>query len=68
MVDLHPGMKVHAKKVSIYLDNGTELEYNAPRGQKFAMILMSAEDPSDTDHTIKADEFLNDMGWQLVDE
>lgn len=63
MIDLKPGMVAYAKTLSLHVDK-TELKYNAPRGTKFAVILMAAEKPDNT-NGIKADEFLRGCGWQL---
>ena len=63
MIQLQQGMKVHAKKVDIHVGNNV-LSYNAPRGKKFALVLMSVEDPKETDN-FPIDKWLNDMGWEL---
>ncbi|QKJ87454.1 hypothetical protein PMPD1_2512 [Paramixta manurensis] len=62
MLDLKSGMVAYAKTLSLHIE-GTELKYNAPRGKKFAVILMTAEKPGD--EGIKADEFLRQCGWKL---
>lgn len=63
MIELRNGMKVHAKKVDLHVGN-TVMTYSAPRGKKFALILMNAEDPADTNDK-PIDKWLNDMGWEL---
>lgn len=62
MFELKPGMKCYAKRLSIHID-GQELIYNAPRGTKFAVILMVAEKP-DNGAGIAANEFIRDNGWR----
>lgn len=66
MIELQPGMKAHAKKIDIHVGN-TVLSYSAPRGKKFALVLMSVEDPKETDK-YPIDKWLNELGWELKDE
>ncbi|BEN41155.1 hypothetical protein ACYZFV_18110 [Serratia ureilytica] len=61
MLELKPGMKCYAKRVSIHID-GQELIYIAPRGKKFALILIGDESP-DNAAGIKANDFMRSNGW-----
>ena len=66
MINLVPGMKVHAKSVDLYATDGTIFTYSAPRGKKFALILMTDEDPkSDDQNLVKAEEWLKGIGWEF---
>lgn len=62
MFELKPGAKCYAKRLSIHID-GQELIYNAPRGAKFAVILMVAEKP-DNSTGVAANAFLRINGWR----
>lgn len=66
MIELKPGMKAYAKNLSIHLD-GNEFIFNAPRGKKFAVILMTDEKPDNTSG-VYCNEWLNNMGWELKNE
>lgn len=59
--ELKPGMKCYAKQLSIHID-GRELIYSAPRGTKFAVIIMNAEKP-DNAAGISANDFIRSNGW-----
>ncbi|MGP1148160.1 hypothetical protein ACJ8LH_01435 [Serratia sp. CY49633] len=59
--ELKPGMKCYAKQLSIHID-GHELIYSAPRGTKFAVIIMNAEKP-DNAAGISANDFIRSNGW-----
>ncbi|TXE26912.1 hypothetical protein [Serratia ureilytica] len=61
MLELKSGDKCYAKRLSIHV-NGQELIYNAPRGTKFAVILMVAEKP-DNAAGIAANDFIRSCGW-----
>lgn len=63
--DISAGCKVYAKTVYIE-QNGITLSYNAPRGKKFALILMGAEKPSA--EGLNPNEWLNSCGWKLEQE
>ncbi|QXL90437.1 hypothetical protein [Salmonella phage NINP13076] len=65
MIELFPGMKVHAKSVDVYATDGTVFTYSAPRGKKYALILMTDEDPrDDVDNLVKANEWIESLGWK----
>lgn len=66
MIELKSGMKAYAKSLSLHVD-GNEFKYTAPRGKKFAVILMTDEKP-DNISGISPDKWLNDMGWELISE
>ena len=66
MVELTPGMKAYTKNLSLHINN-TEFIFTAPRGKKFAVILMTDEKP-DNDTGILADQWLNEMGWDFSNE
>lgn len=62
MLELKSGDKCYAKRLSIHVD-GQELIYNAPRGTKFAVIIMAAEKP-DNNTGIAANDFIRNNGWR----
>lgn len=66
MLNLKPGMKCYAKNLSLHID-GNEFKYAAPRGKKFAVILMADEKPDNADG-IHIDEFLRNCGWVPASE
>ncbi|ENA1322306.1 TPA: hypothetical protein ACG0NW_002371 [Enterobacter roggenkampii] len=61
MLRLESGMKAYAKALSLHI-GPNELIYRAPRGKKFAVILMLAEKPDNT-AGIAANDYLRDSGW-----
>lgn len=63
MLKLESGMKCYAKTLSLHID-GHEFKYTAPRGKKFAVIIMNDEKP-DNAAGISADDFLRNCGWTL---
>lgn len=58
--ELKNGMKAYASKLTLNAD-GVEFSYSAPRGQRFAVILMGAEKPGP--NGIRPDEYLESKGW-----
>lgn len=66
MVQLTPGMVVHAKKLDLQSGNIT-LGFSAPRGQKFSVLLLGAEDPKALSR-ISAEEFLRNAGWTFSED
>lgn len=63
----HPGTVVHAKSVELFDSRGNSYTYSAPRGQRFAMILMNVvPTPKDAEGIIHADNWLKEQGWDLV--
>lgn len=66
MVQLRPGMIVHAKKLDLHSDN-IVLGFSAPRGQKFSVLLLGWEDPKALSK-ISAEEFLRNAGWTFQED
>lgn len=67
MIQLRPGMVVHAKRVFLMDDNGNKYEYGVERGKAFTLLLMGDEDPK-APEIGSADEFLNKCGWKFRPE
>lgn len=61
-IRLTSGMKAYSKSLSLHVGSN-ELIYRAPRGKKFAVILMLDEEP-DNESGISADDFLQSCGWK----
>lgn len=68
MIELHPGMKVHAKTVDIIID-GVTLSYRPPRGTRFALLLLGNENPNaPEDKLINVNAWLKEVGWKEPEE
>lgn len=66
MIDLRVGMKCYSSTLSLHVDE-EEFKYKAPRGKKFAVILMTDE-KADNLSGIYCDEFLRGLGWELASD
>ncbi|HEY3987627.1 hypothetical protein [Cedecea sp.] len=64
-IRLQPGMKAYTRALSLHI-GPNELIYRAPRGTKFAVILMLAERP-DNEAGIAANDYLRSSGWNESD-
>lgn len=67
MINLQAGMVAHAKRLDLHASNGNVFGFSAPRGQKFSVLLLGAEDPK-TLSRISAEEFLRNAGWKFEED
>lgn len=62
VTELCVGGVCYASKVSLHFE-GVEAVYNAPKGRKFALILIGDDDVNKQE--LDADEFLKCAGWEF---
>lgn len=67
-MNLQYGSVLPMKSMKIVIQDGQgHLEYKAPKGKQFVLLLMGVEDIN-SENKINADEFLKSMGWEFKND